>query len=593
MINLTWITESQERRESFFNGPLRFLRIIPFLVSALALGLIIYNLGFDQEKEIQALINHIYVIFNGLAVVFLLVRQLLFYQPNLFKVWLFDSLFVVASLITIVALMGWISIPILQSMHWLFILFMVGFLREFSALKIEFKRSSVSPAMLFLLSFMAIILVGAGCLMFPTATVSGISFIDALFTSTSAVCVTGLVIAETATYFTPIGHLIILFLIQVGGLGIMTFTSYFSYYFRGESSYENQLMIQEMTGTNKIVEVFGALKRVLLLTFIIEALGALILYIGLSDNAISDVGEKVNFAIFHSISAFCNAGFSIVENNLANPFLVHEYDIQLTICFLIIFGGLGFPILYNFWTYFKQVIVGHYILRKKTHSAWVINLNTRIIGITTIILLLFGTVCYYAMEYNNVLKDFDGGGKWVTAFFASVTARTAGFNSIDYAQLTFPTLILSYFLMWVGASPASTGGGVKTSTFAVSVLNSISIARGKKHIEAFGREITDITVKRAYSQIFLSIIAIGISITLVSWFDPLVPLRSVIFECISAFGTVGLSMGITADLSSASKLVLILTMYVGRVNLLTLMAAMVRQVRYRNYRFPSEDIPIN
>ena len=517
MINLTWITESQERRESFFNGPLRFLRIIPFLVSALALGLIIYDLGFDQEKEIQALINHIYVIFNGLAVVFLLVRQLLFYQPNLFKVWLFDSLFVVASLITIVALLGWISIPILQSMHWLFILFMVGFLREFSALKIEFKRSSVSPAMLFLLSFMAIILVGAGCLMFPTATVSGISFIDALFTSTSAVCVTGLVIAETATYFTPIGHLIILFLIQVGGLGIMTFTSYFSYYFRGESSYENQLMIQEMTGTNKIVEVFGALKRVLLLTFIIEALGALILYISLSGNAITDVGEKVNFAIFHAISAFCNAGFSIVENNMANPMLVHEYDIQLTIGFLIIFGGLGFPILYNFWTYFKQVIVGHYILHKKTHSAWVINLNTRIIGITTIILLLFGTVCYYAMEYNNVLKDFDGGGKWVTAFFASVTARTAGFNSIDYAELTFPALILSYFLMWVGASPASTGGGVKTSTFAVSVLNSISIAR-ERNTEAFGREITDITVKEP-PQIFLSIIAIGISIR---WFHGLI-----------------------------------------------------------------------
>jgi potassium uptake TrkH family protein len=593
MINLTWIAESQERRESFYNGPLRFLRIIPFLVSVLALGLIIYDLGFNQEKEIQALIKHTYVIFNGLAVAFLLTRQLLFYQPNLFKVWLFDSLFAVASLITIVVLLGWISIPILHSTHWLFVLFMVGFLREFSALKIEFRRSTVSPAMLFLLSFLVIILVGAGFLMFPTATVSGISFIDALFTSTSAVCVTGLVIAETATYFTPIGQLIILFLIQVGGLGIMTFTSYFSYYFRGESSYENQLMIQEMTGTNKIVEVFGALKRVLLLTFIIEGLGALILYVSLSGNAISDVGDKVNFAIFHAISAFCNAGFSIVENNLANPFLVHEYDIQLTIGFLIIFGGLGFPILYNFWTYFKQVIIGHYVLRKNAHSVWIINLNTRIIGLTTICLLLFGTIGYYVMEYDNVLKDFDGIGKWVTAFFASVTARTAGFNTIDYAQLTFPALILSYFLMWVGASPASTGGGIKTSTFAISVLNSFSIAKGKKHIEAFGREITDITVKRAYSQLFLSILAIGISITLVSWFDPLVPLRSVIFECISAFGTVGLSMGITADLSPASKFVLVLTMYVGRVNLLTLMAALVRQVRYRYYRFPSEDIPIN
>lgn len=279
--------------------------------------------------------------------------------------------------------------------------------------------------------------------------------------------------------------------------------------------------------------------------------------------------------------------------NLANPLFVHEYDIQLTIGFLIIFGGLGFPILFNFWTFFKQVIIGHYLLRKRTHAVWIINLNTRIIGLTTLYLILFGTVGYYVMEYNNVLKDFDGVGKWVTSFFASATARTAGYNTINYAQLTFPAIILSYFLMWVGASPASTGGGIKTSTFAVSIMNSLSIARGKKHIEAFGREITDITVKRAYSQIFLSIIAIGASITLVSLFDGAVPLRSVIFECISAFGTVGLSIGINADLTPASKLVLILTMYVKRVNLLTLMAAMVKQVKYQNYKYPSEDIPIN
>ncbi len=593
MLNKTWITQSQDRRESLNHGPFRFLRFIPFLVSMLAMIFVVYDLGFFQESAVQRKVVHVYAVFNALAFLFLFLRQLFFFQPNRIKVWLFDGVFAFSSLITIASLLGMSWLPFLHSKQWLFILFMVGFLREFSALKIEFKRSVISPAMLFLLSFVTIILVGAICLMFPTATVSGISFIDALFTSTSAVCVTGLVIAETATYFTPIGQFIILFLIQIGGLGIMTFTSYFSYYFRGESSYENQLMIQEMTGTNKIVEVFGALKRVLLLTFIIEAMGAIVLYFSLTGNTIADVSEKMNFAVFHAISAFCNAGFSIVEQNLANPGLVYEYDIQLTISFLIILGGLGFPILYTFWTYFKQVIIGHYVLRRKAHSVWIINLNTRIIGITTLFLLLFGTVSYYIMEYDNVLKNFDGVGKWVASFFASVTARTAGFNSIDYAQLTFPAVILSYFLMWVGASPASTGGGVKTSTFAISMLNSFSIARGKKNIEAFGREITDFTVKRAYSQVFLSIIAIGISITLVSSFDPLVSLKSVIFECISAFGTVGLSMGITADLSPASKLVLVLTMYVGRVNLLTLMAAMVRQVRFRNYKYPSEDIPIN
>jgi len=246
MQDSNWITESQERRESFQHGPFHFLRIIPLLVSVIALALVIFDSGFIQENELQDRISNGYVLFNILAFLFLLIRQVLFFQPNRIHVWLF-------------------------------VLFFIGFLREFSALKIEFRRSAISPAMLFLISFLSIILIGAVSLMLPTATLSGISFIDALFTSTSAVCVTGLVIADTATYFTPIGHLIIIFLIQIGGLGIMTFTSYFSYYFRGESSYENQLMIQEMTGTNKIAEVFGTLKRVLLLTFIIEALGAIVL----------------------------------------------------------------------------------------------------------------------------------------------------------------------------------------------------------------------------------------------------------------------------------------------------------------------------
>lgn len=593
MLDLTWITNSQERRESFHYGPLRLLRFIPFLVSVLALVLIVYDLGFNQERVIQDWITHNYVIFNALAFLFLLIRQFLFYQPNRLHVWLFDSVFALASLITIAVLLEWFPLPFFQSMSWLFLLFLVGFLREFSALKIEFKRSSVSPAMLFLLSFFLIIMAGTGCLLFPTATVSGISFIDALFTATSAVCVTGLTIAETATYFTPIGQLIIMFLVQIGGLGIMTFTSYFSYYFRGESSYENQLMIQEMTGTNKIVEVFGALKRVLLLTFIIEAIGALLIFISLSGNTMFDVGERINFAVFHAISAFCNAGFSIAEQNLANPGLVYEYDMQLSIGALILLGGMGFPILYNFWTYFKQVIIGHYVLKRNPHAVWVINLSTRIIGVTTLALIVVGMAGFYFIECDNALDNHSGMWKLVHSFFTAVTVRTAGFNTFDITQLSFSSVMLCYFLMWIGASPASTGGGIKTSTFAISVMNTLSIARGKKHIEAFGREISDSTVRRAYSQIFLSIIAIGVSVTMVTSFDPTIPLRNVIFECISAFSTCGLSMGITADLSSASKLVLVFTMYVGRVNLLMLMAALVKQVRYKKYRYPSEDISIN
>lgn len=593
MLDLTWITDSQERRESFNHGPLRWLRFLPFITSVLALALILYDLGFNQEKEIQLWITRSFLIFNSLAFIFLIIRQLLFFQSNRLHVWLFDVVFALASLMTIVALLDSTSIPFFRSFQWLFFLFLIGFLREFSSLNIEFKRSRVTPAKLFLMSFFLIIMVGAGFLMFPTATVSGISFIDALFTSTSAVCVTGLTIAETATYFTPLGQLIILFLIQIGGLGIMTFTSYFSYYFRGESSYENQLMIQAMTGTNEIVEVFGTLKRVLLITFIIEATGALLIYCSLSGNPLFDVSDKINFAVFHAVSAFCNAGFSTMEQNLANPGLVFEYDFQLSLSVLIILGGMGFPILYNFWTYFKKVIIGHYLLKRNPHSVWVINLSTRIIAVTTLALIVLGMAGFYLLEYNHVLSHHTGTWKVIHSFFTAVTVRTAGFNTFDFNQLSFSAVMLCYLLMWVGASPASTGGGIKTSTFAISIMNTLSIARGKKNIEVFGREISDSTVRRAYSQIFLSIFAIGVSVSLVSYFDKSIPLRNVIFECISAFSTCGLSMGITPHLTPASKLVLVLTMYVGRVNLLMLMSAIFKQVRHKNYRYPSEDISIN
>lgn len=593
MLDLTWITDSQERRESFNHGPLRWLRFLPFITSVLALVLILYELGFNQEKEIHFWIKGSFLIFNSLAFIFLIIRQLLFFQSNRLHVWLFDVVFALASLMTIFALLDSISIPFFRSFQWLFFLFLIGFLREFSSLNIEFKRSRVSPAKLFLMSFFLIIMVGAGFLMFPTATVSGISFIDALFTSTSAVCVTGLTIAETATYFTPLGQLIILFLIQIGGLGIMTFTSYFSYYFRGESSYENQLMIQAMTGTNEIVEVFGTLKRVLLITFIIEATGALLIYCSLSGNPLFDVSDKINFAVFHAVSGFCNAGFSTMEQNLANPGLVFEYDFQLSLSVLIILGGMGFPILYNFWTYFKKVIIGHYLLKRNPHSVWVINLSTRIIAVTTLALIVLGMAGFYLLEYNQVLSHHTGSWKVIHSFFTAVTVRTAGFNTFDFNQLSFSAVMLCYLLMWVGASPASTGGGIKTSTFAISIINTLSIARGKKNIEVFGREISDSTVRRAYSQIFLSIFAIGVSVSLVSYFDKSIPLRNVIFECISAFSTCGLSMGITPHLTPASKLVLVLTMYVGRVNLLMLMSAIFKQVRHKNYRYPSEDISIN
>jgi Trk-type K+ transport system membrane component len=271
--------------------------------------------------------------------------------------------------------------------------------------------------------------------------------------------------------------------------------------------------------------------------------------------------------------------------------------LHLIISFLIILGGLGFPIVFNLFRYLKLKVITAFLflLRRKNTitTPRLININTRIVLITSFVLTVLGAVAFYILEYNNTLANHNQIGKIITAFFGSVTTRTAGFNTVDTGALNLHTILIIMFLMWVGASPASTGGGIKTSTFAVAILNTISIARGKTRLELFNREIPNSSVERAYAIILLSIFVISISILLISFFDSDKGLLNISFECISAYATVGLSRGITADLSSASKLVLILTMFIGRVSMLTLLIALFKRVSTEAYRLPTENILIN
>ena len=223
----------------------------------------------------------------------------------------------------------------------------------------------------------------------------------------------------------------------------------------------------------------------------------------------------------------------------------------------------------------------------------IINVNTRIVIVTTLILIVSGTILFYVFEYNNTLAEHDTFGKIVTAFFGSVTTRTAGFNSVDNAALTIPTIMIMIFLMWVGASPGSTGGGIKTSTLAIAFLNFISLAKGKPNIEVFKREIAQKSVNRAFAIITLSILVIVVSVFSVSLFNPEKGLLNITFECVSAFGTVGLSRGITAGLSDPSKFVLILTMFIGRVSMLTIFIALFKKLAQHEYLYPSEEVLIN
>lgn len=480
----------------------------------------------------------------------------------------------------------------------LYVLIILCFVRDFSSLHINFKRTFINPPQLFILSFLSIILVGTGLLMMPNATVNGIKLLDALFTATSAVCVTGLIVLDTSKDFTLFGKIIIISLIQIGGLGIMTFASYFSYFFRGGASYENQLSLGEMTSSDKLGEVFNTLKRIIIITVVIEALGAIFIFSNLDLSLLDgSINKGIFFSIFHSISAFCNAGFSTLSGNLYEPGYQFNYGLHLTVASLFIFGGLGFPIVYNVYKYVKHMMkilfLSSFTREKFHYTPWVMNLNSRIILATTFVLLFFGTVIIYFFEYDGALKHHSTFGAIVEAFFISANNRTAGFNTIDVATISAPTIMICMFLMWIGASPASTGGGIKTSTFAIAALNILSLAKGKKRTEIFRREIGEHSIRRAFSIIALSLIVVGFGIFLLVIVEPKKDLMSLAFEAFSAYSTVGLSLNITPTLSPAGKAIIIAIMFVGRVSMFSILIAVMKREKYYNYRYPKEEILIN
>lgn len=572
---------------------------LAFFSSLLGIFIFIADFGFDQGDVVQGSINAYYFFVLILGIVASIVRYLSEQRKIPFKVLVFDVgsiLFTIGVLIVHFFFWHKESIDhILYNDNWIKFAIILTFIRELSEKRINYKRTIVNPAQLFIMSFMLIILLGALMLMLPNATKGGISFLDALFTSTSAVCVTGLAVVDTGTFFTQFGQTIILVLIQIGGLGILTFASYFSYFFKGGSTYENQLSLGEMTNSQKIGEVFSTLKRILIITFSIEIVGGILIYTSLDERLLGSFMERFFFSLFHSVSAFCNAGFSTLSSGLYDSGYRFNYGLQLTLIALFVLGGLGFPIVVNLLKYFKYLIktrIIHFGKRYK-HKPWVLNLNSRITLITTIALTVIGTIIIFFTEYTNTMSEHGSFGKFVTALFTATTPRTAGFNTVDMGALNFSTVMLIFLLMWVGASPASTGGGIKTSTFAIATMNFFSLARGKTRIEVYRREIADISVRRAFAVISLSLVVIGTGIIFMSYFDHEKSLISIAFECFSAYSTVGLSIGITADLTPYSKFVIIVVMFIGRVSMLSIMIAIFNKVKHKNYRYPTEEITIN
>ncbi len=475
----------------------------------------------------------------------------------------------------------------------LYILIRITYLMRIIYVKIH------NPAFIFITSFVFLSFLGSVLLMLPTSTVKKISFIDALFTSTSAVCVTGLVVLDTAKDFTYFGKVIILTLVELGGLGILTITSFFSYFFRDGFSFREGIYISNFLNTKTTNNVLSLAVKVVMFTLIVEAIGTLLIYFSINRNFI-ETDSRLFFSIFHSISAFCNSGFSTLSKGLYSESVRFNYLLQFIIACLLILGGIGFNILFNFFTYiwitFKKYFYRVFKEEYFRYPAHIVTLNTKIVVFTTFILLFFGTIFYYFSELHfSLIEHPSFTGKWVASFFSSATSRTAGFQVLNLNKWTPITILFTIFLMWIGASPASTGGGIKTSTFALALMNVISLSIGKNRLEIQRKEISSETVRRSFAIIILSLIVIYISILIILFLDPKKDILSISFEVFSAFSTVGLSLGITSNLSNGSKLVLIILMLLGRIGVFNIMVGLLKNRinSHYYYRFTQGNILIN
>jgi len=442
---------------------------------------------------------------------------------------------------------------------------------------LDISRWKLSPYQILSASFAALILLGAFLLSLPISSASGQStnFMDALFTATSAVCITGLIVVDTGTYWSLFGQLVIILLVQAGGLGIMTMTTLIALLIGKKINLRQRLIMQEALNQLTLSGIVRITIYILKMTFLIEFIGGTIL-------ALHWYGEyglsSIYLGYWHSISSFCNAGFDLLGNSKSLTGYVSDITINLTVATLVLLGGMGFAVIADVWT---------------TRSFTRLSLHTKIVLVTSTVLLLTGTIVIFLLEYNNpaTLGTLSWPDKVLSSFFQSVTTRSAGYNTISISGLETATLFFMSILMFIGAAPGSTGGGIKTSTFAVLMLVVWAIIRGKQDIEVFHRSIPRQIIYRAFAVAFIASLLV-IFITMMLVIQENHPFISLLFEVVSAFGTVGLSTGITPTLSDASKFWLIITMFAGRVGPVTLALALALREKKQSVHFPEGKIII-
>ena len=552
---------------------LHFLTITSGIACLLVTVLLIIDSGFQLHDETKQLFTS----FHTYLLIYFLIDWIIrvLFEPRRFRYMVTHP----TDFLSLYPLSAFFSYPGIEYTFFLsqlaLLLLMFGRLAHINTFLNQLK---LKPTQMFLFAFLFTVFLGSILLSLPLA-ISGekIHYIDALFTAFSSVCVTGLSVINIGTSFSQFGHVIILILIQIGGLGIMAFSILFGAMMNRKFSHIASSEFQDIYNTYTLSETLHAIKFIFKLTIFVELMGALSLFLSWYRD-FSTYQEALFYSLFHSISAFCNAGFSLFSDN-AMGYQTHLGVIS-SLSILIFIGGLGFPVLYNLVRYSR--------LR---HKGGYLKLHTKLALVVTVILIVTGTLFIYISEGTMALASFSQWERLLISFFQSISARTAGFNSVDISTFRTPTLVFMMILMMIGASPGSTGGGLKTTTVGVMMLSFWHTLKRSRRVVIYGRKVEWDSIHKTFSILLFSLSILFSFLIALLWIEPF-GFMEILFETVSALGTVGFSLGITPQLSVAGKWLIMVLMLIGRVGVLTIAYALSKPKSVSNYHYPKERIII-
>lgn len=587
---------------------LRRFKVISILLSVIAIGCLLSLHGFDFDQETNRMLRVVVEFSFGFYVIHYLVKILYDFSPiqfirdnwfegsmvfillvegisvNFFDTFLLQSLFEYLG----VESAGALSVVFLQ-----FYLFIVVFF-ELNDNTNLISNIKLHPSTIFITSFLVIIGIGTALLMMPAMTVQAGSmrFIDAIFTSVSATCVTGLAAENTATFFTYKGQFVIMLLMKLGGLNIVSFAYLAAFLNKVGFGVKQDEIIEDFITKDAFYNAKGMLAKVFTISLLIELIGGLLIYLLITPDMPFDTeGDKIFFGIFHSISAFNNGGFSTVVDGMYTEFLRESYLMHAVVALLILLGAFGFTVMFDLFS--------PSLMRERLRHPWKRpQISTMLALRTHVILIVVGAILYLVAEWDTTLSGLNFVEKNVTAVFQSISSRSAGLNTADVHSMSMATVMMLVFMMFVGGNTFSTAGGIKTSTFAIICINTYSVIRGKKNVEVLGRTIPNDIVLKALTVLVTFAGGMIICTYLLCLTEPHIlamedrGFMDLLFEEVSAFSTCGLSTGITSMLSDSGKTILIFSMFIGRLGTLSIIFAFARKILTTNYSYPEEHIMV-